>query len=59
MRRVLASLLGSLALAGIVAVPAHAGGLGAGATGVIGAPLTVVSDLGPLHFGRLPLFGGR
>ncbi|WP_438484686.1 hypothetical protein [Streptomyces sp. S186] len=57
MRRVLAGLLGALTLAGIVSVPAHAGGLGPGGAGVIGAPLTVVSDISPLHLGRLPLFG--
>ncbi|MYT30065.1 MULTISPECIES: hypothetical protein [unclassified Streptomyces] len=59
MRRVLAGLLGAFALAGIVSVPAHASGFDLSGTGVIGAPLTVVSDIGPLHVGRLPLFGGR
>ncbi|MFJ9849607.1 hypothetical protein [Streptomyces sp. NPDC101150] len=56
MRRVFATLLGALALAGTLSIPAHAGTpapdpLG----GVLGIPLKANSTLGPLHVGQLPL----
>ncbi|ANZ15190.1 hypothetical protein [Streptomyces noursei] len=57
MRRALVTLLGAVALTGVLSVPAHAGGLGAGGRGIIGDPLKVASDIGPLHLGRLPLLG--
>ncbi|GAA2669169.1 hypothetical protein [Streptomyces lunalinharesii] len=55
MRRALAALLGALALAGALSAPAHADGTGPSVTGVLGDPLKVASDIGPLHVGRLPL----
>ncbi|WP_275462388.1 hypothetical protein [Streptomyces noursei] len=55
MRRALAALLGTLALTGVLSAPAYADGTGPGVTGVLGDPLKVASDLGPLHVGRLPL----
>ncbi|MEU7637998.1 MULTISPECIES: hypothetical protein [unclassified Streptomyces] len=55
MRRALATLLGALALTGVLSVPAHADGNEPGVGGVLGDPLKVASDIGPLHVGRLPL----
>ncbi|MFF2811289.1 hypothetical protein ACFVT2_29750 [Streptomyces sp. NPDC058000] len=57
MRRALATLLGALALTGVLSVPAHADGNDPGVGGFLGNPLKVASDIGPLHVGRLPLLG--
>lgn len=60
MRRVLATLLGALAITGVLSIPAHAGepvAPGAGIAGLLGDPVKAASDVGPLHLGRLPLKG--
>ncbi|MFK0296179.1 hypothetical protein ACIQU6_37680 [Streptomyces sp. NPDC090442] len=58
MRRALAAFLGAVALMGILSVPAHADS-GTGLEGALGAPLKVVTNLGPLHIGQLPLLDRR
>ncbi|MFJ9409455.1 hypothetical protein [Streptomyces sp. NPDC101393] len=55
MRRTLATLLGALALAGALAVPAHADAPDTGIAGVLGEPVKAASDVGPLTVGQLPL----
>ncbi|MFB7634150.1 hypothetical protein ACFC0M_24830 [Streptomyces sp. NPDC056149] len=59
MRRALAASLGAVALIGILSAPAHAGGTGTGLGGALGSPLKLVTNLGPLHLGRLPLLDRR
>lgn len=55
MRRAVATLLGALALTGVLSVPAHADGNDPEIGGFLGDPVKVASDIGPLHVGRLPL----
>ncbi|MFI9047572.1 hypothetical protein [Streptomyces sp. NPDC053427] len=56
MRRVLATLLGALALTGTLSLPAHADGPTSDpVAGVLGIPLKANSTIGPLHVGQLPL----
>ncbi|MCQ4080319.1 hypothetical protein NGB36_06840 [Streptomyces sp. RB6PN25] len=57
MRRALATLVGALAFAGALSVPAHADGPGSGVSGLLGEPVKTASDIGGLHFGELPLKG--
>ncbi|MGW1378198.1 hypothetical protein ACWD6P_28545 [Streptomyces sp. NPDC002446] len=55
MRRALATLVGALALAGALSVPAHADGPVVGVPGILGEPVRAASNIGGLQFGGLPL----
>ncbi|KIZ18868.1 hypothetical protein [Streptomyces natalensis] len=56
MRRALAALVGALALAGTLSLPAHADppGVTQNVPALIGVPLKLSSDVGPLHLGNWP-----
>ncbi len=54
MRRVLVTLVGALALAGALSLPAHAEP-GPGVIGILGEPVRANSNIGGIQLGQLPL----